>query len=74
MQERTEILLREYETCLSHNNSIGSQVWVSTTIFLSINVALLGGVAYSLITSGSLPNGRWLVLALGLGIILIFVN
>jgi MFS superfamily sulfate permease-like transporter len=41
----------EYELCQSHINSIGSQVWVSTTIFLSINVTLLGGILYGILTN-----------------------
>jgi len=72
--DRQEILLKEYEVCQQHNDSIGSQVWTSTSIFMSINVAVLGGVAYGIITKG-IPleeNTKWLVLALGLGIISIF--
>jgi hypothetical protein len=49
--DRQEILLREYEACQRHNDSIGSQVWTSTTIFLSINVTLLGGLLYGLLTT-----------------------
>ncbi len=48
--DRQEILLKEYEACQTHNNSIGSQVWVSTTIFLSINITLLGWLLHSIIT------------------------
>ena len=56
MQERTEILLREYDICQQHNDHIGSQVWVSTTIFLSINVTLLGGILYGILTSDGLSK------------------
>jgi hypothetical protein len=82
--EREEILLKEYETCQSHINSIGSQVWVSTTIFLTINVTLLSGLLYSFITKNvfSLENineivklqilgPRIAVTALGIGIIVV---
>jgi len=41
---REDILLKEYETCQSHNNAIGSQVWVSTTIFMGFNVTLLAAL------------------------------
>ena len=47
---KRQILLTEYQVCQQHNDSIGSQVWVATTIFLSINVTLLGGLIYTLIT------------------------
>ena len=76
--------MREYETCQSHNDHIGSQVWVSTTIFLTINVTLLGGLFYTLITkivleNGSLGGANTIALlatligvtALGIGIILV---
>ena len=42
--------LTEYEVCQQHVNSAGSEVWVSTTIFLTINVSLLGGLFYSFLT------------------------
>jgi len=71
---KEDIFLREYETCHSHNNSIGSEVWISTTVFLSINVALLGGITYGIMTNGLPTNAKWLVLVLGLGIILIFIK
>jgi hypothetical protein len=49
--------LTEYQNCQQHINSIGSQVWVSTTIFLTINVTLLGGLFYTLIAKVVLGNG-----------------
>jgi len=83
-KHRQEVLLKEYEICQQHNDSIGSQVWVSTTIFLSINVTLLGGVLYSLLRMDafSVENligsiqfpilvPRGLATALGIGIIVI---
>ncbi|MFC1927357.1 hypothetical protein ACFLW7_02115 [Chloroflexota bacterium] len=42
--------LTEYQVCQQHVNSAGSEVWVSTTIFLTINVTLLGGLFYSFMT------------------------
>jgi hypothetical protein len=42
--------LTEYQTSQQHVNSAGSEVWVSTTIFLTINVSLLGGLFYSFMT------------------------
>ena len=38
---REEILLKEYEVCQQHINSIGTQVWQATAIFLSVNAAVL---------------------------------
>ncbi len=57
IQERQrQAWLTEYQACQQHNDSIGSQVWVSTTIFLTINVTLLGGLFYTLITRIVLEN------------------
>lgn len=71
-KSRQEVLLKEYEICQQHNNSIGSQMWVSTSIFISTNVALLGWLAKSI---GSVENLNRLVLltvpVLGIGLILI---
>jgi len=72
--DRKEILLKEYELCQQLIISIGHQMWTSTTIFMSVNVAILGWVAYGIITKGALVgNSIFLILALGLGIIIILV-
>jgi hypothetical protein len=55
-KERREILLKEYEVCQQHNDSIGSQAWVATTIFLTINVTLLGGILYTIINKVMFEN------------------
>jgi len=72
---RQDILLREYEVCQQANDSIGRQVWLSTSVFLSTNVGLLGWIAYGITTRGAPhpDNIHWLVLGLGLGIISIFI-
>ena len=75
MADRTNILLKEYETCQSHNNHIGSQVWVSTTIFLTINVTLLGGLFYTLITKIVFRNsGLGEINLITLGLVLVGVT
>ncbi len=51
MADRNEILLKEYEICQYYIDSIGSQVWSSTTIFLTVNVLLLTGIIYGTLTS-----------------------
>ncbi len=55
--DREEILLKEYEICQSHNNAIASQVWLSTSIFMSINLTLFGGLLYALLQSKILIHG-----------------
>lgn len=49
--DRNEILLKEYEVCQSDNNAIASQIWLSTSIFISINLTLFGGLLYALFQS-----------------------
>ncbi|NWF77333.1 MAG: hypothetical protein HXY36_01855 [Chloroflexi bacterium] len=71
-RNQQEVLLKEYEVCQQHNDSIGSQVWIATSVFMSVNVALLGAVIYSMTGSSLLErNIRCLVLVLGAGIIAI---
>lgn len=48
--------LTEYQVCQQHNDHIGHEVWLSTTIFLTINVTLLGGLFYTIITRIVLDN------------------
>ncbi len=50
-RKEIDILLKEYETCQSNNNSLESQVWTSTTIFMSFNVTLLGGLMYAVLAN-----------------------
>ena len=78
---REDILLKEYEVCQSGNDAIGSQVWTSTSIFMSVNVSLLGALIYGLVhylakdgdavTCPVLPLVCITILAIGLIIILI---
>jgi len=44
---REEVLLKEYETCQSHINTLGTQNWQSAGIFLAAN-ALITGFVFSL--------------------------
>jgi hypothetical protein len=75
--EQRQAWLTEYQVCQQHVDSIGSQIWVSTTIFLTINVALLGGLVYTLMRNlgSSSLELRLIILisfiALSIGIILI---
>jgi hypothetical protein len=61
--------LTEYQVCQQHNDSVGSEVWVSTTIFLTINVTLLGGLFYSFMTRIVLENPDLESISLALRII-----
>jgi len=47
--DREEILLKEYEVCQSHNNSLGSQAWVSISILVTVNVLLIGQVVVNIV-------------------------
>jgi hypothetical protein len=77
MADRIDILLKEYETCQSHNNAIGTQFWAVIGIVLSLSTVLLGGVAYIVVSvsSNESPSQhvKWLVLVLGIVIIIILL-
>ncbi len=76
---REEVLLKEYETCQAHNNSIESQVWTSTTIFMGLNVTLAGGLMFAILNgtfNANIDKRPWLFalyLLLFFGIIAILV-
>ena len=53
---REEILLREYETCQSHNNSLGQQAWVSISIIVTVNILAMVQVVYNLVLTTT-PTG-----------------
>jgi hypothetical protein len=67
--EQRRAWLTEYQVCQQHNDAIGSQAWVSTTIFLTINVALLSGLFYTLITRIILENPCLLNVSLSLRVL-----
>ena len=77
MTDRQQILLKEYETCQSEIESIGSRYWTIFSVFLPINAGLLGWLLNSIISrSSGFPFGtdvRLLALVLGVGMILIIV-
>jgi hypothetical protein len=54
--DREEILLKEYETCQSDKNSIGSLFWIIVGVFMAINTALLGALPYAILQSGVLQD------------------
>jgi len=71
---REDVLLKEYEICQQHINSIASRYWLTVGIFMAINTALLGGAAFSIIAENepvTIANLKWLVLVLGSGMIYI---
>jgi hypothetical protein len=49
--EQRQAWLIEYQVCQSHNNSLTTEFWAVATIMLTINVALLAGLFYSITTS-----------------------
>jgi hypothetical protein len=67
---RQEILLKEYEVCQQHINTLGTQNWQSAGIFLAAD-ALITGFVF-----GLKPHDEWsfaAVLAIGLAFIFIFL-
>ena len=75
--DRQQVLLKEYEICQQDNSSIGNQIWLSASVLMSANVALLAWFAYVIIKE--LPfqeNTECLVLGLvtlvGMAIIAVF--
>ena len=76
-RDRQQVLLKEYEICQQDNSSIGNQVWLSASVLMSANVALLAWFVYVILKELPLPeNTEWLVLGLvtvvGIAIIAIF--
>jgi hypothetical protein len=87
--DRQEILLKEYETCQSVVNSIGSLFWIIVGVFMAINTALLGALLYVFLQRGGLqiifkdyPTHSELlqlrtlalvIVALGVGMIMVLV-
>lgn len=61
--EREEVLLKEYETCQSHTNSIGSQYWSMVGTFIGFTTAFLA-VSINF-------NKPWLTLGLGVAAVII---
>lgn len=46
-----ETLLKEYEVCQSHINSLGYQYWIGVGVFMAVNTALLGAFLYGIVQS-----------------------
>ena len=69
-----EALLKEYEVCQSHNNSLNSQVWVSISILITINLLILGQVISGIILK-SVPVGGYanLIFVTLIGLFMIFI-
>jgi len=73
--DREEILLKEYETCQSHNNALGNQSWISISIIITVNLLLLGQVISNVVLKSSPDIGypNFIVIILGIGIIYILL-
>lgn len=69
-----QALLTEYQVCQSHNSSLTTEFWAVTTILLSINVALLGGLFYSVATSLFGINNPQKILITAIAVVMIFVS
>jgi len=68
--DKDEILIKEYETCQSHNNNLGNQTWLSFSIAFSANVVLLAGIGYALIQKSTNLEPIFAYMALVLFIII----
>ncbi|MBI2851089.1 MAG: hypothetical protein HYX80_08645 [Chloroflexi bacterium] len=73
--DRQEILLKEYETCQSDNNTLASRFWVVSGIYVSLNTAILAGLlAASTSSGGAFPVATIKPLSLMLGLGTICIN
>jgi hypothetical protein len=52
------ILLKEYELCEEQSISIGHEIWLATTIFLTVSVMSLTGLIYGAMTSNIFSKGN----------------
>jgi hypothetical protein len=67
-REEREALLVEYQVCQRDSNAIIRTHWIVVSIFVGINTALLGAIAYKLNS-----NIQWVVFSLGVALITIFI-
>ncbi|UCG09997.1 MAG: hypothetical protein JSW30_04505 [Dehalococcoidia bacterium] len=68
-----QALLTEYQVCQQHNNSRGSQYWITVGIFLGINTAFLVAVA-NVMSKAPVPEySKWFVFGIGVAIVLIII-
>jgi len=65
-----QALLTQYQVLQQDSRSKASTHWTVVSIFIGINTALLGAVAYML--SNRSDNSQWIILILGLAFIGIF--
>ena len=73
--EEREALLVEYQVCQQDSDAMIRTHWTVAGIFIGINTALVGAVAYMLNSSNSSSgtHTQWIVLALGLALAGVFV-
>jgi hypothetical protein len=65
---REDILLKEYEVCQQHLNTMMSHHWVLLGVFMPVSTALLGVVPYIL---WNFSKPQWLIIPLGVGVSII---
>jgi len=74
MADKIDILLKEYETCQSHNNALGNQSWISISIIITVNLLLLGQVISNVVLKSSPDIGYSnLIFVVILGIAMIYI-
>jgi hypothetical protein len=66
---RRDVLLKEYEVCQQHINTIGTESWQASAIFLLVNAGVL---AYLFQIEHGEPHTLFMVLIIGIIFILIF--
>jgi len=69
-----QALLKEYEACQSHNNSLGQQAWVSISIIITVNTLVIVQVIYNLLLTSYPINGYFrLILVIAIAISMLFI-
>ena len=72
--EERQALLVEYQVCQSHNNSLGSQSWVSISIIITVNLLVLAQVVSQIVLKTVPIDGFTnLIVVILLGLLMIFI-
>jgi ABC-type multidrug transport system fused ATPase/permease subunit len=66
-------LLAEYQACQSHNNALSTEFWAVTAIMMSISVALLGGMFYTMMSNIMISNSSINVFISIIGLVIIVI-
>ncbi len=69
-----DALLKEYEVCQSHNNSLSNQSWISISVLITVNMLVLAGVI-SQIVLNTIPIHEvvYLIMITLLALLMVFI-